>query len=486
MFKPLICLAVILVGNLAQADEWQSLFDGKSLDGWKVSEHPASFSVADGTIVCHGPRAHAFFIGPTGQANFKNFELEAEVKASPGANSGIFFHTKFQETGFPKQGYEVQVDNTQPAHGDYYEFKKTGSLYGIRNQYKSLVRDDEWFRLRIVVRGKHIEVRVNDVVTADYVEPAKPARGPERTGRVLSSGTFALQGHDPDSRAAFRNLRVKALPDNLPDDVDGPVPATEPHAELLDFHLRNYPLIDLHAHLKEGLTLEEVLRISRTTGVNFGIAPNCGVGFPITNDQGIYDFVAKMKNQPVFLGMQAEGREWVKTFSPQAIAKFDYVFTDSMTFIDDRTGKRTRLWIEGEYEVGDKQQFMDMLVGKIEGILNNEPIDMYVNPTFLPAAIAGEYEQLWTAARRQRVVKALAKNGVALEINTRYKLPSATFIKEAKQAGVKFTFGTNNAGKTDLGIPSYGLQMIKECNLTVKDLFVAGTGAPKAIERKQR
>ncbi|MFI5379001.1 MAG: family 16 glycoside hydrolase [Tepidisphaerales bacterium] len=475
---------ICMVSPALAAEDWVSLFDGKTLDGWKVSENPASFKVVDGAIVCNGPRAHAFYAGPVRNGNFKNFEFKADVLTAPGANSGIYFHTKYQETGFPGQGYEAQIDNTEKQHGNYYEFKKTGSLYGIRNQYKAVVNDNEWFTMHIVVRGKHIQVRINDAITADYIEPARPLRGGDRDGRVLSSGTFALQGHDPDSKASFKNIMVKPLPDDLAADVDGPVPAEEPYPDLLQYHMSNFPLIDLHSHLKGGLTLDDVLLLSRKTGINFGIAPNCGIGFPITDDKGIYDFVAALKGKPVFVGMQAEGREWVKAFSAQAIAQFDYVFTDAMTFTDDRTGKRTRLWVDGEFEVGDKQQFMDMLVGKIQGIVGNEPIDIYVNATFLPKPIADEYDQLWTRERMQKVADALAKNGVAMEISARYKIPSAAMIKIAKQAGVKFTFGTNNAGKDDLGVPDYCLRMVKECGLTSKDFFIPSPDQPKAIQRK--
>ncbi|HOD84459.1 MAG: hypothetical protein BWX88_04778 [Planctomycetes bacterium ADurb.Bin126] len=469
----------------AESDGWVALFDGKSLDGWTVSENPSTFKVVDGAICVDGPRAHAFYTGPVRGGKFKNFEFRCEVRTEPGANSGVFFHTRAQTgAGWPARGYEVQINNTQPPHNGYYECKKTGSLYGIRNVYKSPVCDREWFALHITVRGKHIQVRVNDTLTVDYVEPARPARGAQRDGRTLSSGTFALQGHDPSSRVAFRNIQVKPLADDLADDVDGPVSAQEESADVLALGMSNFPVLDLHAHLKGGLKVEEVEALSRRTGIGYGVAPNCGVGFPITDDKGIEAFVASMKGRCVFLGMQAEGREWVKTFSPKAVALFDYVFTDSMTFTDDRTGKRTRLWVQDEFEVGDKQQFMDMLVGKIESICDREPIDIYVNPTFLPKPIAGEYDALWTPERMKKVVAALARNGVAMEINARYKLPSTAFIKLAKQAGVKFTFGTNNGGKDDLVVPAYCLEMIRQCNLTPKDLFVPGSGGKKAIERK--
>ena len=85
------------------------------------------------------------------------------------------------------------------------------------------------------------------------------------------------------------------------------------------------------------------------------------------------------------------------------------------------------------------------------------------------------------ANQRSRTVALI--HGVAIEINNRYKLPSPSFIRMAKAAGAKFTFGSNNAGPDDLGRCEYGLQMVEECRLGWQDFFVPGAG-PKAVERK--
>jgi histidinol phosphatase-like PHP family hydrolase len=168
--------------------------------------------------------------------------------------------------------------------------------------------------------------------------------------------------------------------------------------------------------------------------------------------------------------MQAEGREWVTLFSPEAIAKFDYVFTDGMTWTDHK-GRRMRIWIPEEVFVDDEQIFMDELIGKIENILSKEPVDIHVNPTILPTVIADKYDELWTDERIDRFVKALADNQVALEINSRYKIPSEKILRKAKDAGIKFTFGTNNTGP-DLGTLDYSLEMKEKLGLTYKDMFM--------------
>lgn len=231
------------------------------------------------------------------------------------------------------------------------------------------------------------------------------------------------------------------------------------------------PLIDLHIHLKGDLTIEDAILKSKHDGVQYGIAANCGLGFPIQNDAQIDSFINVLREYPQFyLGMQAEGREWIKLFSKESIEKFDYVFTDAMTFTDDK-GRRNRIWIEEETWVENEEDFMDYYVKIIVEILNNEPIDIYVNPTYLPGQMVDKYDYFWNEERTAKVISAAKNNDVAIEINNRFKIPSAEFIKKAKQAGVKFTIGTNNIDKNFSG-PEYALEIIRKCRLTRNDFFI--------------
>jgi 3-keto-disaccharide hydrolase len=355
--------------------------------------------------------------------------------------------------------------------------KKTGSLYSVRNLFKSPVKDNEWFTMYVKVEGRRIQIKLNDQLVVDYIEPDNPVRSPEHAGSVLSQGTFALQGHDPESKVCFRNILVKALPDAPKPRDDRSPSEIKYQKEISALGAADFPLIDLHTHLKGGLTIDQALAQSRHAGITYGIAQNCGLDFPVKNDEALKAYVKSLEGKPVFIGMQAEGREWVNLFSPEAIAQCDYVFTDAMTFTDEQ-GRRIHLWKPDEVHVTDKQQFMEMLVGKIVTILNDEPINIYVNPTFLPAVIAGEYDQLWTRERMERVIRAAVANHVAIEINSRYRIPSPIFIKLAKTMGCKFTFGTNNPGP-ELGTCEYAREMVKECGLTKNDMWIPKTNVPK-------
>jgi hypothetical protein len=476
--------SLLVLPTAARGDgDWIPVFDGRTLRGWKASENRVSFQAVDGQIVADGPRSHLFYTGPVRNADFKNFELKADVMSRPGAESGIYFHTRFRQEGYPEKGFKVQISNTYPSKGDFLERRRTGSLYGVRDVYKALVNDNEWFQLHVVVRTKQVQVRLNDVLLVDYLEPDQPVQVGESTGRLLDRGTFALGCHGAHSKVFFRNILVKPLPDDLPATVAKAPVVDAVYRELLRMHADNFPVVDYHVHLKGGLTLEEALQESRRLGIQYGIAINCGLGFPVTNDAAAEEFLRSMKGQPVFVAMQGEGREWVKLFSPQTVAKFDYVFTDAMTFTDDH-GKRMRLWIKDEVgDINDPEQFMEMYLNRILLVIAREPIDIFVNPTFLPSVIAADYAHLWTPERIQKVIDAAKRTGVAVEINNTYRLPSPEFIKAAKRTGVKFSFGTNNADR-NLGRLEYAVEMVKECGLTWQDIFVPKPDGEKPIQKR--
>jgi hypothetical protein len=294
-------------------------------------------------------------------------------------------------------------------------------------------------------------------------------------GRVLANGTFALQGHDPASIVYFKNIMVKVLPDDAEFEFKQRRLDRDLERKIAELHAIGFPLMDLHVHLKGDLTMEEALAQSSYKGIDYGIAVNCGKAedFPINNDQELLDYIAKVQNVPAFNAMQAEGREWVNIFSMDAVKTFDYVFTDAMTFVD-KEGVPVQMWKADQLkrlDFTDPQAFMDKLVDYIVTILNNEPIDIYVNATYIPDPIADQYDALWTEDRMRKVIQAAIDNGVAIEIGARLKMPSYTFVKLGKEMGVKFTFGTNNVD-SNLGNLEYCLAAIDECGLTTDDMWV--------------
>jgi hypothetical protein len=207
IFCALAFLLSCSVTKKHDGNQWISLFDGTSLTNWRASENPSTFSVENGMIVVHGPRAHLFYDGPVMDHHFKNFEFQALVMTTPGSNSGIFIHTAYQEKGWPSKGYEVQVNNSQS------DWRRTGSLYAVDDVKEVYVKDNEWYTEYIKVQGKRITIKINDKTVVDYTEPEGVEKIADRAEKHLSTGTFALQGHDPASKVYYKDVKVRVLPD---------------------------------------------------------------------------------------------------------------------------------------------------------------------------------------------------------------------------------------------------------------------------------
>jgi hypothetical protein len=186
-----------------------SLFNGKDLTGWtKAKENESTFNVKDGAIVAKGPRCHLYYTGDIKgkpAMELKNFELKVDVMTYPKSNGGIYFHTQYQENGWPSKGFEVQVNNT---HGDW---RKTASLYQVQDNKDEVAKDNIWFTEHIIVKDKMVTVFVDGKKVTEWTQP-DGWKGPEGSpGRVLGTGTIAFQGHDPGSTIMYKNVRVKPL-----------------------------------------------------------------------------------------------------------------------------------------------------------------------------------------------------------------------------------------------------------------------------------
>jgi len=224
--RGLICVMAVVVlavgellatGGSAAAGEqkekngWIALFDGQTLNGWKANEDPKAFTVENGMIVAHGVRCHLFYEGTVENHNFKNFHFKADVMTTTGANSGIFFHTGFQASGWPGKGYEAQVNS---SHSDW---RKSGSLWGVSDVKEKMTQDGKWFQYEIIVQGKRITLKIDGKTPVEYEEPPNVVPPKDRPERKLSSGTFALQSHPPipgvgTGMVCFRNILVRPLP----------------------------------------------------------------------------------------------------------------------------------------------------------------------------------------------------------------------------------------------------------------------------------
>jgi len=202
----LVLVATAAALSLSAADTepgFQPLMDGQTFNGWrKAAENPDTWTIEDGAFVARGPRCHLFYVGD--EKPFKNFHLKVDVMTEPNSNGGIYFHTRYQPDGWPRGGFESQVN---VSHGDWI---KTGSLWGVVNVGLTPAQDRKWWTQEIIVRGNTVTVLIDGKKVIEYIEPPGAQPGKEYE-RKLGEGTFALQAHDPGSVVRYKNIRVKRL-----------------------------------------------------------------------------------------------------------------------------------------------------------------------------------------------------------------------------------------------------------------------------------
>jgi len=254
---------------------------------------------------------------------------------------------------------------------------------------------------------------------------------------------------------------------------------SSPAASGLDF-----PLVDYHAHLDEVITLEKALELSKERGVKFGIVEHAGTKENkyrnlISDDAGMKRYLAMLEGKPVYKGIQAEGLDWPTCFSKEVVAQLDYVLSDALTF-PEKDGRRVELW-RPSVKIEDKQDFMDRYTDFNVQVIAREPIDIIANPTFLPNVLQSQHDALWTPARMKKIIDAAVKYNVAIEINSNYRLPRLNFLKLAKEAGARFSFGSNIHG-LDVGKLDYCTEMAKALGLKRADIFSPAPPGKKPIE----
>ena len=397
----------------------------------------------------------------TADGTYTNFILQGQAYTEKDAQASLLFHSD------GTSGYEVLFRN-----GAIDGSRKTGSLSAIRNLYRSLAGDEEWFDFQIAVRNKNISIQINGTDVVCYTEPSNPYRTPNYANRLLSQGNIILKGIGGTTK--FRHLQITSLDDTAQNPNDTLPPVDEQTDAIIRLQQQNFPVIDYHVHLKGGLTKEMAHALSMNYGINYGVAPNAGeggVGRMLADDKEVYEYYEEVKPLPFLCGVQGEGRKWTATFSQEALGIFDYLFTDAMTIMDHKN-RNSRIYRTEEvhYDGVTKEQYMEQIVDQTVKILTNEPADIFANPTYIPEDMQADYDKYWTDERIDRVLDVMQEHHIALEINPRYRIPSLKIIQMAKDRGLKFTFGTNNVD-ANFGKLEYCIEAIEQCGITPDDLW---------------
>ncbi|MGL4552442.1 MAG: 3-keto-disaccharide hydrolase, partial [Gemmataceae bacterium] len=191
------------VATPSRGEEWISLFDGKTLRGWRTHPDQArGWSVEEGLLTGRSVAAHHLF---SEAGDYQDFHLRVEARVNQFGNSGLYFRctSDLPRSGRYPNGYEAQILHSHPRAG----VSLTGGLHAIANVTKPLVEPDQWFTMEVIAQGQRTVIKVNGAVTTDFAD---------RAG-TFSRGHLALQalseGNPPmNTVVQFRKVEVRKFP----------------------------------------------------------------------------------------------------------------------------------------------------------------------------------------------------------------------------------------------------------------------------------
>ena len=200
--------------RVADDEEWIALFDGKTLDGWKVSGGTAKYAVEDGVIV--GTTVEGSPNTFLCKGDFQDFALELEVKCDPKLNSGVQVRSHIYAKDDPdpenarRAGVvygpqcEIARKETGTAARFYDEGRRGRWLCELKPDAKDAFQDEGWNRYRVVVQGNHYRSWINGILASDFKDDAD------------AHGLVGLQVHgigkgEGPYKVRWRGLRIKEL-----------------------------------------------------------------------------------------------------------------------------------------------------------------------------------------------------------------------------------------------------------------------------------
>jgi hypothetical protein len=226
---------VCLIGNSHAAENetgFQSLFNGKDLNGW--DGNPKLWSVKDGVIrgqtTAENPtKGNTFLIWTNGVT--ADFELRASYKITPNndkgfGNSGIQYRSKILDsTNWVVGGYQGDFEAGATYSGILYEEKMTRGIMAARGQkvvwdkdckkqvagsvgssddIQAAIKKEDWNEYVIIAKGNHLQHFINGKPTVDVTD--------ECESKAAKSGVLALQLHaGPPMTVELKNIRIKPL-----------------------------------------------------------------------------------------------------------------------------------------------------------------------------------------------------------------------------------------------------------------------------------
>jgi hypothetical protein len=208
--------------DVQRSDGWVTLFDGKSLEGWRFfkNQENNSWEVADGTLHCkpfldnaENKRSDLITV-----EKYDNFELSFDWKISPQGNSGVMFHVSENHDQPYATGPEYQIIDNEGYPGDLEDTQLTGANYGMHTaSVKELNKVGDWNNSKIIVNKNKVEHWLNGSQVLTYEIGTPEWDSLKKTSKwkdfpaygTTSTGHIDLQDHG--NEVWFKNIFLKKL-----------------------------------------------------------------------------------------------------------------------------------------------------------------------------------------------------------------------------------------------------------------------------------
>lgn len=240
---------------------------------------------------------------------------------------------------------------------------------------------------------------------------------------------------------------------------------------------------DLHCHttMSDGrLSLERVVEVARERGVQVGIADHVSTRNPefmVATRAELDQYLEAIEAAPVFRSAEFCWCDTLWQELPEEVMRrFDYRIGSNHGFwLPD--GSVGSPWWEALPAPWDArpQELMELLVLNLCDMVRAMPIEIAAHSTFMPAAfgaLEADVHAWWTAEREDRYVEALAESGVALEISNRYRLPHDRLLRKAREAGVRFSLGSDGHHERQVAALDWAAETARRVGVTEAELFV--------------
>ena len=208
----LIFLTTLIALPAVAAEEgFQSLFNGKNLDGWVlVGGKGPGYVVKDGVLVCPADGGGNLLT----DKDFSNFVFRFQFKLQEGSNNGVGIRAPL-EGDIAYTGMEIQIlDHDAPVYrGRLKPAQYHGSIYDVVPAKTGFLKPTgEWNQEEITASGRHIKVVLNGttIVDADLDTVTAPEVLKKHPGLARTTGRIGFLGHG--TKVEFRDIKVRPLP----------------------------------------------------------------------------------------------------------------------------------------------------------------------------------------------------------------------------------------------------------------------------------